>query len=127
MIQSRRTPRRPRQTETVDYSECELESDSETVNSEGTLEGDQEVFKEEDLEVLGTPGTLGSHLSQVGQKYTTLRETMAQKAEQTGVEKMMEMFLQMRQHDQNREGRREWDRLDREERRLREEQERERK
>ena len=52
---------------------------------------------------------------------------MAQKADQTSMEKMMELFLQMRQDDQNRESKREQDRLDREERRLREEQLREEK
>ena len=68
VVQSSRTPRRSRQTEAVDYSECERETDSEseTITSEGTLEGDQTPFKEEDLEALGTPGTLGSHLTQVG-------------------------------------------------------------
>ena len=91
------------------------------------MKGDQTPFKEEDLVSLWTPGTLGSHLTQVGQQYTRLteqakqRETMAQKADQTSVEKMMELFLQMRQDDQNRESRREQNRLDWEERRLREE------
>ena len=108
-------------------------SESATINSEGTLQGDQTLFKAEDLEALGTPGTLGSHLTQVGQQYTRLtgqakqRETMAQKADQTSVEKKMELFLQMRQDDQNRESKREQDRLGREEWRLSEEQQREEK
>ena len=134
-MQSSRTPRRSRQIEAVDYSECERDTDSEseTITSKGTLEGDQTPFKEEELEALGTPSTLGSHLTPIGQQYMMLtgqakqRKTMAQKADQTSVEKMMELFLQMRQDDQNRESNREQDRLDREERRLREEQQREEK
>ena len=41
------------------------------------------------------------------------------------MEKIMEMFLQMKQEEQNREARREQDRVEREDMRIREEQERE--
>ena len=67
---------------------------------------------------------------EVGKQYRRVSEqarevSMAQKSGQSNMEKMMELFLQMRQEDQKRETRREQDRLEREERRSRDEQMRE--
>ena len=118
--QSRMTPARTRQQESVDYSECKQDSESETVTSEGTLEGERELGEDNDLDIeqLWTLGTLTSRLTEVGQQDKSLSEqtrqtdSMAQKSEQSSMEKMMEMFLQMRQEEQTREARREQDRLE---------------
>ena len=68
-ITQSRTPRGTRQTESVDYSERELDSESETITSEeGNLEL-LEPFSDQDLETLWTPGTSGSHLMEVGKQY----------------------------------------------------------
>ena len=124
-----RTPRRPSNKEAVDYSECELESKRESINSESTLEFGQDNRTDWDLQALWTQGTLNSHI-QVGHQVNRLSEqaretTMAQKSEQSSIERMMDMFLQMRQEEQTRDNRREQDILEREERKEREERERE--
>ena len=133
ILQERRTHRRSRQVESVDYSECELESDTEVVSiiSEGnrTLVDVQLEVKSETLESAWTPGTFSSHIDQVGEQRRRLshhvrqQQSMAQQQE-SGMEKMFQVFLQMRQEDKDREDRRERERIDRDERREREREER---
>ena len=85
VVQPRRTPRRSRQHESVDYSEFELESDTE---SESIFsEWDRTVVEEpievnrEVLEALWTPGTLSSHIDQVGQQYRRLSNQFREQQE----------------------------------------------
>ena len=78
------------------------------------VQADPSFFRSIREGVSGCPG---------GRRIQAREESMAQKADQTGMEKMMELFLQMRQEDQNREARREQDRLDREERRVKDDRE----
>ena len=91
--------------EKVDYSECELESGSESVASESTIEGDEDNNRDWSLEELWTPGTLNSRLMEVGQQYTMLTaqnrktENTVQRSEMSSMDKMLEMFLQMKQDD----------------------------
>ena len=122
--QSQRTPGRTKQRESVDYSEQEQDSESDTTYSEssGTVVEELPEFREA-LEELWTPVTLSNKISQVGEQYKRMTEqaretSMANKSDLSGMEKMMQMFLQMKRDDQMREQKREEDRLEREERRL---------
>ena len=115
----------------MDYSEQEQDSESDTTYSEssGTVVEELPEFREA-LEELWTPVTLSNKISQVGEQYKRMTEqaretSMAHKSDLSGMEKMMQMFLQMKRDDQMREQKREEDRLERDERRLKDEQERE--
>ena len=122
ILQGRRTPRRSRQVESVDYSECELKSDTEgeSIISEGnrTLIDVQLEVKSEGLESAWIPGSFNSQIDRVGEQCRRLshqvrqQQSMAQQQE-SGMDKMFQMFLQMRQEDKDREDRRERERMER--------------
>ena len=74
--------------------------------------------------------TLGNKISQIGEQHKRMTElaretSMVHKSDLLGMEKMMQMFLQMKRDDQMREQKIEEDRVEREERRLKDEQVRE--
>ena len=131
VLQRRRTPRKLRQTEAVDYSECEMESDieSESRFSEGntTIEGEQLEIKGETLETLWAPSTFSRKAEEVQKQCSELtqQETMAKKIEQSGMDRILVLFMQMRKDDRERDERREMDDRKREVERLKREEKRE--
>jgi len=131
ILQERRTPRKSRQVESVDYSEWELESDTdgESIIGEGNRTIVDAQLEVKSLESAWTPGTFSSQIDQVGEQCRRLshqvrqQQSMAQQQE-SGMEKMFQMLLQFRQEDKDREDRRERERMEWDDKRERERDER---
>ena len=130
----KRSSRRIRQAEPVDYSGAETETSSETTlrgsESDSDLEVQQEPgvsqteIKREQTE-RWSPCTLSNFTTDlVYQLQNRTRIEMARETENSAMEQLMKMMLSMKQNDQDREERRERDRVEREVKR--EEQEAER-
>ena len=137
--------RRTRQVQPVDYSEAELDLETEseiTLSNSSRIEEDSPVKRETQLDRedswelsdLGTPGTLTSQAQKVGDQLTRITERtrqreMAQQSEMAGMEKILEMMMKMRQEDKREqretEQKNERERLKREERKESEGRERE--
>ena len=109
-----RTTKRSRRVESVDYSECEIgsETEGESVGSEGNTTLLEWEIKKEDSERAWTPITFSRHTEQIGQQCRRLSEQIKQqktmaKQQEGGIERIFQMFLQMRTEDKEREERRE--------------------
>ena len=123
----KRSSRRIRQAEPVDYSGTETNTFSETTlrgsESDSDLEGQQEPgvsqreIKREQTE-WWSPCTLSKVTTELGyQLQNHTRIEMARETENSAMEQMLKMMLSMKQNDQDREERRERDRVEREVRR----------
>ena len=99
-----RTPSRTRRVDAVDYSVYQIDSEGEgesTVSEETTL-CEFDIKREESD---GTPSAFGRHTEQLKNQ-----RTMAQQQE-GGMDKIFQMFMQMRTEDKEREERKEKERL----------------
>ena len=133
MVKPVRSSRITRKVEPVDYSEAEIESDTDsetTLCSSRTtvvvspMRRDIKIKGEQDwdLETLWTPGTLNMQARRVSEQFFRLTEKQIanEMAETNNLEKIMQMMLTLNQKQQCREYRREEERV----RQRREEQER---
>ena len=100
-----RSPRRTRKVEQVDYSEAQLDTDTDgesTSSNSGTIvvdsprQRDLKVDAEQDWELgtLWTLGTLNTRIREVSQQTTMLtqQQTEREMAESNSIEKLMEMM-----------------------------------
>ena len=122
----KRTPRTSRQVDSINYTEYETESD--TGSSAIISEGENTVIEyqsDSNSEVLESLWTLGTFKTKVEEAEETIIDLAQQCMEQqkmakqteSGMEKMFQLIMQMRQEYKVREDKREKERLDREERR----------
>ena len=134
-VKPSRSSRRTRRGNPVDYSEAELESDTESeITLSGTIlevdspvKGEEGIEREDEWELnqTWTPGTLGNQAKQVGIQFNRLAERNRQRemTETSNMERMLEMKLTLCQDKQRREDKREEERQ-REKRKAREREER---
>ena len=110
-MQQRRTPGRSRpQVDSINYTDCESETESSAVLSDGEIDFSTDTT-DYTLETLWTPGTFKTKVEVAEGAITDIAKPYREqhgmaKQTESGIEKMMQMFLQMRQDDKDRENRR---------------------
>ena len=118
ILQKRRTPRRSRQLDSVKYSEYETESNT---GSSSIISGEHTLVEDQVDSNSWTPDTFKKKVEETEEQYSDLaqqcrqQQSMAKQTE-SGIEKLLQMMMQMRQEDKIRDEQREKERLDREKR-----------
>ena len=117
-VESVRSTRRTRKGEPVDYSEAELESDTEGesyLSDSGTIVGDSprqrktEIEEDWCLEELWSPATLNTQARRVSDQCSKVSERIKKRemTETNNMERLMEMLIKLRQDKRKEKGRKE--------------------